>query len=63
VKEVEAKSTSAEFGQPVFDIDGCVTIRTVALRRPIYTQKKGRLAISIGLNYSWLISTTMILSL
>jgi hypothetical protein len=34
-----------------FYIDGCVTLRTVALRRPIFKQKKGYATISLGLNY------------
>jgi hypothetical protein len=34
-----------------FHIDGCGTLRTVALRRPIFKQKKGFATISLGLNY------------
>jgi hypothetical protein len=34
-----------------FHIDGCGTLRTVALRRPIFRQKKGSAAISLGLNF------------
>jgi hypothetical protein len=32
-------------------IDGCGTLRTVALSRPIFKQKKGSATISLGLNY------------
>jgi hypothetical protein len=31
--------------------DGCGTLRTVALRRPIFKPKKGSSTISLGLNY------------
>jgi hypothetical protein len=34
-----------------FHIDGFCTLRTVALRRPIFKQKKGSATISLGLNY------------
>jgi hypothetical protein len=34
-----------------FYIDGCGTLRTVALRRPIFKPKKGSATISLGLNY------------
>jgi hypothetical protein len=34
-----------------FYIDGCAIVRTVALKWPIFKQKKGCTTISIGLNY------------
>jgi hypothetical protein len=34
-----------------FYIDGCVTLRAVALRRPIFKQKKRSATIILGLNY------------
>jgi hypothetical protein len=34
-----------------FYIDGCGTLQTVALRWPIFKQKKGSATISLGLNY------------
>jgi hypothetical protein len=34
-----------------FYIDGCVTLRAVALRWQVFKQKKGSATISLGLNY------------
>jgi hypothetical protein len=34
-----------------FYIDGCASVRTVALKLPIFKQKKRRATISLGLNY------------
>jgi hypothetical protein len=42
---------SSVSGESVFNIDGCGTLRTVALRRPIFEQEKGSATISLGLNY------------
>jgi hypothetical protein len=36
---------------PCFNIDGCAILWTVALKRPIFKQKKGFANISLGLNY------------
>jgi hypothetical protein len=45
--QVLAKSPGS--GEPVY-IDGCTTVRTIALKWPIFKQKKGCAAISLGLN-------------
>jgi hypothetical protein len=37
--------------RPCFNIDGCATLWTVALKRPIFKWKKGFANISLGLNY------------
>jgi hypothetical protein len=34
-----------------FYIDGCATVRTIALKWPIFEQKKGPATICLGLNY------------
>jgi hypothetical protein len=37
--------------RPCFNIDGCTTLWTVALKQPIFKRKKGFANISLGLNY------------
>jgi hypothetical protein len=37
--------------RPCFNIDGCATLWTITLKRPIFKQKKGFANISLGLNY------------
>jgi hypothetical protein len=42
---------SAGFREPVFYIDKCVALRTVALDGRFLIRKKGSATISVGLNY------------
>jgi hypothetical protein len=53
VWEVEAESYSKirQIWRTSFYIDGCVNLRTVALRQPIFKQEKWWETIRLGLNY------------
>jgi hypothetical protein len=49
-EEAESYSTIRRY-RTSFCIDGCGTLQSFALRRPIFKQKKGSATISLGLNY------------
>jgi hypothetical protein len=48
---MQSRSKIRQIWRTSFYIDGCGTLRTVALRRPIFQQKKRPTTISSGLNY------------
>jgi hypothetical protein len=52
VVEINAESWQNPLNlEKQFYIDGCGTLRTIALRRPIFKQKKGSVTKSLGQNY------------
>jgi hypothetical protein len=46
-----SRSKIRRIRRPCFNIDGCATLWTIALKRPFFKRKKGFANISLGLNY------------
>jgi hypothetical protein len=46
-----SRSKISQIQKPCFNINGCATLWTIALKWPIFKRKKGFANISLGLNY------------